>query len=161
MQIRVLVAIFTIFTFIMLFVLIRNYSDAMNLYTIPDVMPYNLLDDNSTDSVVSSGASWIEKLSMQSDVAYIYPASEMQVRLLSDANIQKEGSSIFRVSVGVIDDYQFFCINQVFMSHKIQYSYYKVGDNIWLVVSTKDEKYLKQVLDELARYEISYTMTKS
>ncbi|MDA3967016.1 hypothetical protein [Helicobacter sp. WB40] len=161
MQIRVLVAIFTIFTFIMLFVLIRNYSDAMNLYTIPDVMPYNLVDDNSTDSVVSSGASWIEKLSMQSDVAYIYPASEMQVRLLSDANIQKEGSSIFRVSVGVIDDYQFFCINQVFMSHKIQYSYYKVGDNIWLVVSTKDEKYLKQVLDELARYEISYTMTKS
>lgn len=161
MQIRVLVAIFTIFTFVMLFVLIRNYSDAMNLYTIPDITPYNLVDDNSTDSVVSSSASWIEKLSMQSDVAYIYPASEMQVRLLSDTNIQKEDSSIFRVSVGVIDDYQFFCINQVFMSHKIQYSYYKVGDNIWLVVSTKDEKYLKQVLDELSRYEISYTMTKS
>ena len=161
MQIRVLISIFTIFTFIMLFVLIRNYSDAMNLYTIPDVAPYNLVDNNSTDFIFSSDSSWIDRLGLQSDVAYIYPASEIQVRLLSDVNIEKDESNVFRISVGVIDDYQFFCINQVFTSHNIKYSYYRVGDNIWLVVSTKDEKYLKKVLDELIRYEISYTMTKS
>ena len=46
-------------------------------------------------------------------------------------------------------------------TNNIDYSYYKVGESIWLVVATDDEKYLRSVLEELKHYEIHYSLSKS
>lgn len=159
MQIRLLIGIFSIFTCMLLFVLIRNYIGAMNIYELPEIGPYELA--KSADLQHSPSPDWLNRLSGQSEREFIYPASELQVKLLYASNIKKGTKEVFRVSVGVINDYQFFCINQVFGAHNIEYSYYKIGENIWLVVATEDENYLRSVLDKLKHYAINYTLSKT
>lgn len=159
MQIRLLIGLFSIFTCALLFVLIRNYIGAMNIYELPEISPYELA--KPSDSQYSPAPYWLDRLSGQGEREFIYPASELQVRLLYVNNTKKNAKEVFRVSVGVINDYQFFCINQVFGAHNIEYSYYKIGENIWLVVATEDENYLRSVLEKLKHYAINYTLSKT
>lgn len=104
---------------------------------------------------------WLDRLSGQDEREFIYPASELQVKLLFADELKQSSKEIFRVSVGVINDYQFFCINQVLGAYNIEYSYYKIGESISLVVATEDENYLRSVLEKLRHYEINYTLSKS
>lgn len=162
MQIRLLVVIFSIFTCILFFVLIRFYVGAMGAYELPLVQTYNFKDqqDNNSQEILKS--AWVSRLAMQDKAEYIYPAPEMQVKLMLSSEMEQEQESkIYRVSVGVIDEYQFFCINQVLSAHKIKYSYYKVGDHIWLLVASNNQDYLHNVLEKLKHYEINYTITLS
>lgn len=159
MQVRVLMTILACFILITLFVLIRKYIDAINV-ALPVFKPYELAVDNNQPEFANV-SDWVNKLSNKSSSSFIYPAPVLQVKLLLEDDIIESDEEVFRVSVGVIDDYQFFCINQVFSGHKIKYSYYKVGDNIWLVVLTKDENYLRSVLDKLKYYEINYILAKA
>ncbi|MDE5602460.1 MAG: hypothetical protein K2I71_00850 [Helicobacter sp.] len=159
MQARVLMTILACFILVTLFVLIRKYIDAITV-TLPAFKPYELaVDNNELDFTNSS--NWVEKLSSKSSSPFVYPAPVMQVKLLLEDDVQKSNEEAFRVSVGVIDDYQFFCMNQVLSAHKIKYSYYKVGETIWLIVLTQDESYLRSVLDKLKHYEINYILTKT
>lgn len=159
MQTRLLIGIFTIFTCILLFILIRYYIGAMNLYELPKVSPYELAKPDAMLGL--SESEWVDRLSGKNEREFIYPASELQVKLLYAGETKKDTKEVFRVSVGVINDYQFFCINQVFGAHNIEYSYYKIGENIWLVVTTEDEKYLRRVLEKLKHYAIHYTLSKT
>lgn len=159
MQTRLLIGIFTIFTCVLLFILMRYYIGAMNTYELPKVSPYELAKPDAMLGL--SESEWVDRLSGKNEREFIYPASELQVKLLYADEIKKDTKEVFRVSVGVINDYQFFCINQVFGAHNIEYSYYKIGDNIWLVVATEDEKYLRSVLEKLKHYAIHYTLSKT
>ena len=162
MQTRVLIGVFSFLTFAILYVLIRDYAQAIHSYSIPNVEPYQLekVEDNATIKIPKE-LSWLNQLSAKGGVSYFYPASESRVKLLFEKNLKKDDTETFRVSVGIIDDYQFFCINQVLSANNIDYSYYKVGESIWLVVATDDEKYLRSVLEELKHYEIHYSLSKS
>ncbi|MCH5323507.1 MAG: hypothetical protein J1E31_08055 [Helicobacter sp.] len=160
MQTRFLIIVFTFFTACILFVLVRFYMEATNSYSLAEMTPYdfNARDNNATEEIVPS---WIERFSKNNDIQYFYPATELQVKFLFADNLSRPVKQIFRVSVGIINDYQFFCINQILNAHNIEYSYYKVGENIWLVVATEDENYLRNVLDKLKHYEINYTLSQS
>lgn len=161
MQTRLLIGIFSIFTCILLFVLIRDYIGAMNIYKLPKISPYELAKPKEMQPPYSPSPDWLNRLLGQGEREFIYPAPELQVRLLYADNVKQSVQEVFRISVGVINDYQFFCINQVFGAHNIEYSYYKIGENIWLVVATEDENYLRNVLEELRHYEIDYTLSKA
>lgn len=159
MQVRALMTILACFILITLFVLIRKYIDATTV-VLPTFKPYELaVDSDRLD--FTNASNWVDKLSTKSSSPFIYAAPVLQVKLLLEDDVKESSQEVFRVSVGVIDDYQFFCINQVFIAHKIKYSYYKVGENIWLVVLTKDENYLRSVLDKLKYYEINYVLAKT
>ncbi len=162
MQIRVLIGIFTFFTCVIVCVLIWNYSQAIRNYSLPNVDPYELgsAEGNATMGA-SSGLGWLNELSVKKETSYVYPASELRVKLLFEDNLKKSNTETFRVSVGIIDDYQFFCINQVLSANNIDYSYYRIGESIWLVVATDNEGYLHNVLKELKHYEIDYSVSKS
>ena len=131
----------------------------MNLYELPKVSPYEFAKPDAMLGL--SESEWVDRLSGKNEREFIYPASELQVKLLYAGETKKDTKEVFRVSVGVINDYQFFCINQVFGAHNIEYSYYKIGENIWLVVATEDEKYLRRVLEKLKHYAIHYTLSKT
>lgn len=161
MQVRVLIGIFSFLTCILLFVLIRNYIEAMNVYSLPKVNPYELAQFDGNKTKPLEMPDWLDRLSGQDEREFIYPASELQVKLLFADELKQSSKEIFRVSVGVINDYQFFCINQVLGAYNIEYSYYKIGESISLVVATEDENYLRSVLEKLRHYEINYTLSKS
>ncbi|CAM2901724.1 hypothetical protein [Helicobacter burdigaliensis] len=162
MQIRLLVVIFTIFTGILFFVLIRFYVGAMSAYELPQIETYNFATEQEVNPKEVLKSAWVSRLAMQDKVEYIYPAPEMQVKLMLTTEMEEEQTSkIYRVSVGIIDAYQFFCINQVLSAHKIKYSYYKVGDHIWLLVAANNQNYLHNVLEKLKHYEINYEISLS
>ncbi len=160
MQIRVLVGIFTLFTCALLYFLIKNYIWARSVYSLPSVSPYILVQPEALATAPQT-SQWLDRLSGQDKREFIYPTTELQVKLLFADSVSVASKEIFRVSVGVINEYQFFCINQVFMANNIEYSYYKIGDNIWLVVATENESYLRSVLEQLRHYEINYNLSKT
>lgn len=107
-----------------------------------------------------SPLSWTSKFSGRETPAYLYPAPELHVKL----DFPKDSLAAlktFRVVVGELDPYRFFCLNQVLLAHGIDYAYYKAGGDIRLIVTTKDEAYLRSVLKELQRYEITYELHQS
>lgn len=159
MQIRLLIAIFVVFACILVFILLRSYVSAINAYELPEIGPYEFIKSSKSQHV--SAFNWLDRFLGQSKRDFVYPASELQVKLLYENEAKRGAREIFRISVGTIDDYQFFCINQVFEAHNIEYSYYKIGESIWLVVATEDKDYLHDVLEKLKHYAISYTISKT
>lgn len=106
----------------------------------------------------SAPVAWVKRFSTQENPPYRYPAPELHVKLdFAPAVALKT----FRVVVGELDSYRFFCLNQVLLAHKINYAYYKTEGHIRLIVTTQDESYLRSVLKELQRYEITYEIHQS
>lgn len=159
MQARFLVGFLGFLSVAVLFVLIHFYRDAISKYILPEVAPYELATEQQSNIQMQPG--WIGRGSQRGDVSYIFPATEMQVRLMFSDSIKRDAREIFRVNVGVVDDYQFFCINQVLTSHRIEYSYYKIGDSVWLVVASPNETILRGILEQLRHYDIDYTISKA
>ena len=88
MQTRLLIGIFTIFTCILMFILIRYYIGAMNLYELPKVSPYELAKPDAMLGL--SESEWVDRLSGKNEREFIYPASELQVKLLYAGETKKD-----------------------------------------------------------------------
>ncbi|MGP1449878.1 MAG: hypothetical protein ACTTJS_01965 [Wolinella sp.] len=134
---------------------IRIVSDTENLK-----FASQLNMENEQKSGSNATLSWMSRFSSKEIPDYLYPAPELHVKL-SFPNAPEDVLKTFQVVVGELDSYRFFCLNQVLVAHKIDYAYYKTGGHIRLIVTTKDESYLRSVLKELRRYEISYELHQS
>lgn len=105
-------------------------------------------------------STWIEKLdnNKKSDY-YTYITKEIDIKLNPYSMEKKE--TMFRVTINNLDAYKFFCINQILVNNKINFSYYKSKGFVEIIISTKDELYLKSILAELKDYEIDYNVEKT
>lgn len=161
MQTRFLIGLFIVLSFGILFVLVRSYREAMGSYSLPEFSAIDTKNKNEDSAKLAYLSNWVGKISKKSDIPFVYPATELQVKLSLAKEPPSDEKNVYQVKVGAISDYQFFCINQVLEAHRIQYSYYKIGENMWFSVTTKDEQYLKNVLEKLKHYEINYALSKS
>ena len=161
MQTRFLIGLFIFLSAGILFVLVHSYVSAVGDYSLPEVPSLTLetKKDKQVEELASS--NWVNKISEKTDMPFVFPATELQVKLSLESEFTAQEKDIFHIKVGALSDYQFFCINQILEAHHIRYSYYKIGENMWFSVVTKDEAYLREVLDKLKHYEITYTLSKS
>lgn len=119
-----------------------------------------LLTKDSPAEKKERASSWMSRFSAKEIPSYIYPAPELRVSLrFPTASL--ELLKTFHVIINEMSAYQFFCLNQVLLAHKIDYSYHKAGGRVQLIITTQDEEYLQSVLRELSRYEITYQIQKS
>ena len=72
MQTRVLIGVFSFLTFAILYVLIRDYAQAIHSYSIPNVEPYQLekVEDNATIKIPKE-LSWLNQLSAKGGDSYL------------------------------------------------------------------------------------------
>ncbi|MDE5591431.1 MAG: hypothetical protein K2I63_00520, partial [Helicobacter sp.] len=104
MQIRLLVIIFSCLTFIILFVLIYNYTRATQT-DLPNFAPYQLYSDSQSDTQIAEMSQWINKMSSQEQTPFVYPASMLNVKLIFEEDLSRDKhQEIFQVLVGKVDD---------------------------------------------------------
>lgn len=104
-------------------------------------------------------AEWVAELAGQKGENYYFSATELQIKLDLEQQLKQDQS--FRVYVENIDGYKLFCINQVFKTNNIRYSFFKTEESIMLVVRAKNSDHLSRVLDKLKRYDIEYRVEKT
>lgn len=99
-------------------------------------------------------SEWVGRFAKQDPKDFAYPATELQIKL--DLVGHMEHEKVYRIVIGDVDSYKFFCINQVLSSNGIKYSYYRTDGFVRLIIATSDRKYMEQVLSELEDYGIEY-----
>lgn len=136
-------------------ILIYRSVSSVNLKTTlpPEKKPTETAGNQSTK------AAWVSHLAEKGTLDYLFPAAEMQIRLELIKRLKDE--EVYRIVIDDIDNYKFFCINQVLSSNDIKYSYYRQGGFIRLVVTTADRAYMEAVLGELKEYGIDYTIERT
>lgn len=119
----------------------------------------NLTVTNQQDQNEKSDDEWIKSFAKQSKKGFEYPVTELQIKL--DLLQQLKDQTVYRVVIDDLDEYKFFCINQVLKAKDIKYSYFRSKGYIKLIVTAKDEEYLKSVLLQLKEYNINYKIEQT
>lgn len=99
--------------------------------------------------------SWLSSL-LKSPKSYAYPATEIKVNVNFKSLGEKSDST--QLVVKDLDDYKFFCLNEVLKEEKIEYAYEQAGDLVNIVIYLPKGSRKKQIIQELKHYEIQYTV---
>ena len=105
------------------------------------------------EEVVARDVDWSEKLEKVANSSYAYPATEMQIRF--DFNGGKS-SKASRIIIENLDEYKFFCLNQILTQKDIEYAYSKVGSSVKLILFAESGTLRENLMQDLKRYEIDY-----
>lgn len=82
-----------------------------------------------------------------------FPVSEMGLKYDVDRDVEP-----MRVFIDDLNEYRFYCINQILLDNKIEYAYYKTNSIIRLVVFLNDPTTQKKILEDFDYYKIHYVM---
>jgi len=124
-----------------------------------DVLPQSdevrtslLLETN--DSFNFKTNDWINRLKESKKSDFIYPVSEIEIALKEDT--PELDKKFYRVVIDELDGYKFFCVNQVLSANNINYSFYKDGGLVKLIIASADYKELRNIMETVKEYGIEY-----
>lgn len=125
-----------------------------------NIMEKEVVFDFITDAPVAQAPiptkeNWLDNLK-NFNKAYSYPAQEFEAFVdFVDPDTKNVPQKLF---ISAVDEYLFFCLNELFKQKNIEFAYSKNTNSIDLVVYIPKE-YLKaqNLIKELQYYEIPYT----
>jgi len=98
---------------------------------------------------------WLEGLSKTGVTHDQYPVEELDIEfVLSDLPKPKK---IFKLTARGIDQYDYFCIKQIFAQNDIQYEFVKQKQNLVARMSEMGSQKLQRLKNSLNYYEIEYS----
>lgn len=98
--------------------------------------------------------SWLFSL-LKSPKNYTYPATEIKVNV--DFKSLTERSESTKLVIKDLDDYKFFCLNEVLKEEDVEYAYEQVGNLANIIIYLPEGSKRKQIIQDLSHYEIEYT----
>jgi len=111
-----------------------------------------LLETN--DSFNFKTNDWINRLKESKKSDFIYPISEIEIALKEDT--PELDKRFYRVVIDELDGYKFFCVNQVLSANNINYSFYKDGGLVKLIIASADYKEFRNIMKTVKEYGIEY-----
>ncbi|RDU56366.1 hypothetical protein CQA49_01515 [Helicobacter sp. MIT 00-7814] len=102
--------------------------------------------------------AWLEGFSdaTAQNQTFQYPATELFVKF--DFADENDTKSIRSIEIEELDEYKYFCVAQVLKQHKLESTYYKMGEKLRLMVFIEDSAVLKKFLEDLDYYRIQYVL---
>ncbi|NWF66719.1 MAG: hypothetical protein HXX81_04540 [Campylobacterales bacterium] len=113
--------------------------------------------ENKKEEIVSE-TNWLDKIAKKEIKDYSFAVNDISIKIALNEEIKFE--EFFEIVVENIDEYKFFCLNQILKSKEIKFYLYKKLNFVKLIVTTNDKNYLDTVLAELKRYDIEYKVEK-
>lgn len=142
----VLVVIFALTTYTFL---VYYYSTSEDVQVIHQPLSFQKKSVEKEDS-------WLSSL-LKSPKSYAYPATEMKVNVNFKSLEEKSDST--ELVVKNLDDYKFFCLNEVLKEKEIEYAYEQAGNLVNIIIYLPNKGSRKeQIIQELKYYEIQYTI---
>ena len=101
---------------------------------------------------------WLQLLSDVGSRSYTLPVDEINIRLsLSEL---PQPVQVTQIVARNVDQYQYFCIQQIFAKHQIRYSELKRDQSFVANLIDVDTQMLQRLQSGLDYYEIDYTVNK-
>lgn len=97
--------------------------------------------------------SWLFSL-LKSQKNYTYPATEIKVNV--DFKSLAERSESTKLVIKDLDDYKFFCLNEVLKEENVEYAYEQAGNLANIIIYLPEGLKRKQIIQDLRHYEIEY-----
>ncbi|PAF44458.1 hypothetical protein [Helicobacter sp. 11S02596-1] len=112
--------------------------------------------------------SWLQTL-LKKPQDYSYPATEVKIGV--DFRAPNEKVAPTKLVVKHLDDYKFFCLNEVLKQEKIEFAYYQsqaqspighskksaqLGKFADVIIYLPDNPKRNQIIEDLKHYEIQY-----
>lgn len=105
----------------------------------------------NTQDVEKSG--WLDMMAKDQNLTYNFPTNEMVLKYDFDRGVEP-----LRVFVQDLNEYHFYCINQILIDNDIEYAYYKKNSIIQLVIFLKSKEMQKKILEDFEYYDIRYSL---
>lgn len=130
------------------------YEVVLNVNIDPQTYISSVDIKDGTINEAVSNRDWIRRLKESTITNYSYPVSEIEIALQEE----KPGfdKRFYKIVIDELDGYKFFCVNQVLSANNIDYSFYKDGGFVRLVVAATNYKELKSIMDTIKTYGIEY-----
>ncbi|PAF47362.1 hypothetical protein BKH46_04585 [Helicobacter sp. 12S02634-8] len=98
---------------------------------------------------------WLQTLQKQSQ-NYSYPATELKIGLKFKDPHDKTTSN--RLIIDHLDDYKFFCLNEVLKQEHIEFAYSQTKNATQIIIFLPEGARKNQILEDLKYYEIQYKL---
>ncbi|PAF47000.1 hypothetical protein BKH41_08205 [Helicobacter sp. 12S02232-10] len=121
-------------------------------------IPKDTFNINHNESAVEKNKIQGETLWLQSLLTksqnYSYPATEIKIGVNFRSPNEKINPT--KLVIQHLDNYKFFCLNEVLKQEKIEFAYYQTGNSIDIVIFLPNDSRKKQIIEDLKHYEIQY-----
>lgn len=114
-------------------------------------VPIVVIEEQQKEEKQETPQEWFYVMADGKSQTFDYPVSEMGLKYETDRDIEP-----MRVYIDDLNEYRFYCINQILLDNKIEYAYYKTNSIIRLVVFLNDPTTQKKILEDFDYYKIRY-----
>ena len=114
------------------------------------------VQDNVVYDNIKKEDNWLDVMADNESSAYSYPTNEMVLKYSFHRGVEP-----LRIFVQDLNEYRFYCINQILIENKIEYAYYKTSSVIQLVIFLNDVKMQKKILEDFQYFNIQYSLYAS
>lgn len=111
------------------------------------------LEKFSETKIENKNEAWVEKISNQQTKSFSYPTNEMVLQYNFNRGVEP-----LRIFIEDLNEYRFYCINQILIENKIEYAYYKTDKVIQLVVFLNNKEMQHRILEDFNYYKIKYSI---
>jgi hypothetical protein len=108
---------------------------------------------NSLSLNMSEDNSWLERFSKSERLGYFFPVNEIYINLDLTQKIVKE--TIYQLNATIKDPYQLFCLKEELKQYGFKHLLKKDSKGVMLLIRSKNEKKLNQLVDTLKNYQIT------
>lgn len=104
--------------------------------------------------------TWVTSSNSNIDTSFQYPVNLLNINIDVKAKneLKKDYTKVF---VKDLDDYKFFCLNEILRQKDIEFSYYKNNNTLDLLIFMPDETQRNELLNDFKYYQISYTIDQT
>jgi hypothetical protein len=141
------------------FLSILMIGTIVGLYNYANSVPIDIEIDkkqikNKREIVLNKEKGWMDKFAKIKNDNFKYPVNEISIKLNPMFEIDKK--FLYKITADNINEYKFFCINQILLKNNIKFSFFKRGSSINLMIFIKNKKILDDILIDIERYEIDF-----
>ncbi|WP_219349822.1 hypothetical protein [Helicobacter sp. 13S00482-2] len=115
----------------------------------------NIHVPNQNETLIEHDKSWL-KDSLKNFKPYTYPATEIKIHM--DFKSPDDKSIPTKLVIDNLDEYKFFCLNEILKEKKLEFAYYQAKNSTNIVIFLPSDKRRNQIMQDLKYYEIQYKL---
>ncbi|MDO7252678.1 hypothetical protein [Helicobacter cappadocius] len=155
MNIKILLGFFLIVIFALSIYLIGLFYTHYKTNIKIEYPTSNISIPDKNKSLSDQDDSWL-KDSLKNSKSYAYPATEIKISM--DFKSPDDKSIPTKLIVDNLDEYKFFCLNEVLKEEKIEFAYYQAKNSTNIVIFLPSDKRRDKIMEDLKYYEIQYKL---
>ena len=128
----------------------------INQGEVSPILPKKTVGNKLKSNEISKNSGWLERFSKSERLGYFFPVNEIYINLDLTQKIIHE--TIYQLKATISDPYQLFCLKEELKQYGLKHLLKKDSTGLTLLIRSKNEDKLTQLVDTLKNYQIMATI---